>query len=126
MSFRVIALDHVNITTPDELEEEMVAWYSEVLGLQTVDKPAGTRRGRGAWFVVGDAQVHVSVDPHNPPKTAHFGLAVNDFDAAIGRLRDSGCHTEQADVIPGRQRCFVRDPAGNRVEILAYDAAEET
>lgn len=125
MSFRVTALDHVNITTPEELEDDMVTWYSDVLGLDSVAKPEGTTRGRGGWFVVGDAEVHVSVDPQNPSKTSHFALVVDDFDGALDRLRDAGCHTEQATPIPGRRRCFVRDPAGNLLEILAYDTAPE-
>jgi YD repeat-containing protein len=24
-------------------------------------------------------------------------------------------------VIPGRRRCYTRDPAGNRIEIVTYD-----
>jgi catechol 2,3-dioxygenase-like lactoylglutathione lyase family enzyme len=111
-------LDHVTVTTPEELESEVVAWYRECLRLPTVDRPDGAT---GSWFKAGSQEVHVSVDPHNPPKTAHFGLTVDDLPVAIDRLRSFGCHIEQAKSIPGRQRFFTRDPAGNRVEILAYD-----
>ncbi|HVL64764.1 MAG TPA: VOC family protein [Actinomycetota bacterium] len=115
-------IDHVNVTTPEELERDMVAWYEEVLGLTRIAKPPGTRP-LGAWFSCGNAQVHVSVDPHNPPKTAHFGVVVDDFTGAIERLRSAGCHLEQAREMPGRKRCYVRDPAGNRIEILAFEDA---
>ena len=115
-SFAVLALDHVNITAPEELEEEVVEWYENCLGLPRVEKPQGTRP-KGAWFRVGDQELHVSVDEHNPPQTAHLGVVVDDFDTVVAKLRSSGCHIEQAGQIPGRRRCYTRDPAGNRIEI---------
>lgn len=116
----VIGLDHVNVTTPQELEREVVDWYAEVLALPVVAKPEGTRP-LGAWFRAGNQEIHVSVDPHNPPKTAHFALAVDELEPVVERLRAAGCHIEQATVIPGRHRCYTRDPAGNRIEIVCFD-----
>ncbi len=75
------------------------------------------RRNGGGARVGGRAQ---------PAPRAHFALAVDDLDAAIQTLRASGCHIEQARPIPGRRRCFTRDPAGNRIELLAYDEAPAT
>ena len=120
--FTFNAVDHVNVTCPEELEREVVDWYERCLGLERVAKPEGTRNA-GAWFRAGDQQVHVSVDPHNPPQKAHFGLVVDDFDAVIATLRAAGCHIEQARVIPGRRRFYTRDPAGNRIEIGTVDEA---
>jgi len=118
--FTVGRLDHVNITTPAELAEAVLSWYDECLGLERVEKLEGTT-DTGGWFKVGDAELHVSEDEHNPSHGAHFALVVDDFDAAVGRLRDAGCHLEQARPIPGRRRCFTRDPAGNNIEILSLD-----
>jgi predicted enzyme related to lactoylglutathione lyase len=64
------------------------------------------------------------LDEHNPPKTAHFCLVVDDFQSAVDRLRESGCHVEQAMPIPGRHRFYTRDPAGNRIEIMSYDGED--
>lgn len=114
----MLAVDHVTITAPEELEQETVDWYATCLGLERIQKPEGTRPV-GAWFAAGSAQLHVSVDPHNPPKVAHFALRVDDFDGAVAALRSAGCHLEQATIIPGRHRCFTFDPAGNRIEIVA-------
>jgi catechol 2,3-dioxygenase-like lactoylglutathione lyase family enzyme len=120
---KVIALEHVAVTAPEELEEEVISWYEEALGLDPLEKPAGTRSG-GGWFRAGDQQVHVSIDEHNPPKTAHFGLVVDDFDDVLARLRELGCHVEQAGgAIPGRKRFYTRDPAGNRIEIITITDA---
>jgi catechol 2,3-dioxygenase-like lactoylglutathione lyase family enzyme len=114
--FNVLSLDHVNVTYPEELEREVLAWYEGCLGLERVMKPEGTRAA-GAWFRAGTQEIHLSLDEHNPPKTAHLGLVVDDFDAAVGKLREAGCHIEQASTIPGRRRLYTRDPAGNRIEI---------
>ncbi len=120
MTFKITHLDHVNITAPEDLQEEVLGWYESCLGLDRIDKAEGTSSA-GAWFRAGDQQVHVSLDEHNPPKTAHFCLVTDDFEAAVERLRDAGCHIEQARPVPGRHRFFTRDPAGNRIEIMSFD-----
>jgi catechol 2,3-dioxygenase-like lactoylglutathione lyase family enzyme len=119
--FEVLGVDHVNVTTPNELMEETLTWYRDVLGLEQIPKPEGPRP-EGAWFKAGPEEIHVSGDPHNPPKTAHFGIVVSDFEAIVERLRVSGHHIEQAAAIAGRHRCYTRDPAGNRVEITYFEA----
>ena len=118
--FSVSRINHVHITTPEELESQVVDWYETVLGLERVEKPEGTWP-QGTWFTVGDQELHVSKDEHNPPKDPHFGLVVDDFGAVIETLRANGCHIEQATNIPGRHRCYTRDPAGNRIELLSFD-----
>ncbi|MGH2693956.1 MAG: VOC family protein [Actinomycetota bacterium] len=118
--FSILGVDHVTVTTPEELEPDVVAWYRECLGLEPLEKPEGSPEG-GAWFRAGNQEIHVSIDPHNPPKSAHFGLRVNDFEAVIDKLRKANCHIEQALPIPGRHRCFTRDPAGNSVEIVSVE-----
>ena len=113
-------VDHVNVTAPEELMEEVLEWYWARLGLERIDKPPGTRAG-GGWFRVGSQEVHVSVDPHNPPHDAHFGLVVDDSRAVIEALRAAGCHIEQAAPLPGCHRFYTRDPAGNRIEVTSFD-----
>jgi catechol 2,3-dioxygenase-like lactoylglutathione lyase family enzyme len=120
VGFRVLGMDHVNITAPEELHREVCDFYRETLGLGEMEKPPGASP-TSAWFEAGEGEVHVSVDPHNPPLRAHFGVVVDDFDAVVTDLRAAGMHIEQASAIPGRRRFYTRDPAGNRVEILAYD-----
>jgi len=120
MTFRVTALDHVQITAPEELVDEVLEYYRDCLRLEPVEKPEGARP-QGAWFRIGEGELHVSVDPRNPPKAAHFGVEVDDFDGVVERLRDFGVHIEQARRIPGRRRCYTRDPAGNRIEIMSYN-----
>ncbi len=115
---RVLGIEHVTVTTPEELVEEVQRWYEDTLGLTVVANPNGSRGGR---FQVGSQELHLLIDPHNPPKTAHFSLQVEDFEESVASLRARGCHIEQASEIPGRKRCFTRDPAGNSIEIVALE-----
>jgi muramoyltetrapeptide carboxypeptidase len=120
---KVLLLEHVSVTSPEELEEDVTTWYRDLLGLEEMDKPKGTR-AKGAWFRIGEQQVHITIDEHNPAKVSHFGVVVDDFSEVVERLRNSGCHIEQASPIPGRRRFYTRDPAGNRVEIISLEGAD--
>ncbi|HET7481398.1 MAG TPA: VOC family protein [Actinomycetota bacterium] len=120
---KIVALEHVTVTAPEELEPSVVSWYRDCLGLDEADKPQGARPG-GAWFQIGAQQVHVTIDEHNPPQKAHFALVVDDFDEVIERLRNSGSHIEQASEMPGRRRFYTRDPAGNRLEIVVITGGD--
>jgi catechol 2,3-dioxygenase-like lactoylglutathione lyase family enzyme len=117
--FSAQAVDHVTVTAPEELFDEVASWYETGLGLERVKRPSEAGP-TGVWLRAGDQEVHIDIDPHNPPHAAHFALVVNDLRAAVQHLRHMGCHIEQARTIPGRRRFFTRDPAGNRVEIVAY------
>ena len=119
-TFTVLGVEHVHITTPEELETEVVDWYRNCLGLDVLEKPEGTKQ-QGTWFQLGTQELHLSIDEHNPPKIAHFCVVVDSFDPVIERLRDGGSHIEQATEIPGRRRFYTRDPAGNRIEVMTYN-----
>jgi catechol 2,3-dioxygenase-like lactoylglutathione lyase family enzyme len=121
--FKVLGVNHVTVTAPDELEDETLDWYRSCLGLAQLDKLEGAR-DRGGWFRAGGQEVHVSIDEHNPHHAAHFALVVSDFDEIIERLRKASSHIEQARPLPGRKRCYTRDPAGNRIELMAYEHTE--
>ena len=124
-SFEFRGLDHVNVTAPEELIDDVLDWYANCLGLDPMDKPDGTGEA-GGWFRVGEQEVHVSVDPHNPLHDAHFALVVDDYRSVVDVLREGKCHIEQATPISGRHRFYTRDPAGNRIEIVSYDDPGET
>jgi catechol 2,3-dioxygenase-like lactoylglutathione lyase family enzyme len=119
-AFEVRGIDHVDITAPKDLEADVLAWYESVLGLERVAKPNDTP-AKGGWFLIGELQLHVTRAEHNPHPRAHFGIEVDDYEAVVQRLREVGCHIEQAHPIVGLHRFYTRDPAGNRIEILSYD-----
>lgn len=112
-------IHHVNVVVPPGGTDTVAAFYTEVLGLRRVDKPAEGVAQTGAWFDVDEvSQVHVSEREGVVHPQSHFGLVVDDFDELMRRLRTSGADWEDQPDIFGGRRGFTHDPAGNRVEIL--------
>jgi catechol 2,3-dioxygenase-like lactoylglutathione lyase family enzyme len=118
----VQTIDHVTVAAPSDLEDAVIDWYAHVLGFERLAKPEGTS-GMGAWFRAGDVQLHVTIEPAPPARVGHFGVVVDDLEAAVEQLRAAGSDIEPARTIPGRSRCYTRDPAGNTIEILSYNGA---
>jgi catechol 2,3-dioxygenase-like lactoylglutathione lyase family enzyme len=116
----VITLHHVNVTVPPELEQQTKHFYGELLGLQQVPKPNGSRPA-GAWYQIGANQLHLSVEKENagPLSSRHICFAVADLSGAENRFREAG-----VEIIPdprpiaGASRFYVRDPGGNMLEIV--------
>jgi catechol 2,3-dioxygenase-like lactoylglutathione lyase family enzyme len=116
----VTALHHVNVTVSAELEAATKHFYGEVLGLKQVPKPA-TSRHSGAWYQIGENQLHLSVDDEErgPLSSRHICFAVSDLAEAEKKFRDAG-----VEIIPdkrpiaGTLRFYVRDPSGNQLEIV--------
>jgi catechol 2,3-dioxygenase-like lactoylglutathione lyase family enzyme len=115
-----LRLHHVNIVVKPGQTDQVVAFYTDVLGLELTAKPTqGTSPG-GAWFDIDDqTQMHISERAdavmHDD---MHFALVVDDFDGVLGRLAEAGGEwREQPDLFGGR-RGSTRDPVGNRIELL--------
>jgi catechol 2,3-dioxygenase-like lactoylglutathione lyase family enzyme len=117
----VVALHHVNVTVPAELERAAKEFYGAVLGLKEAPKPKGTRPS-GAWYQIGSNQLHLSVerDGAGSLSSGHVCFTVADLGATEERLRTAG-----VEIIPdprpqeGTSRFYVRDPGGNMLEIAA-------
>ncbi len=103
------------------MEAEALAFYREVLGLREIPKPAELRARGGAWFQTGNLQMHVGVDPDPdapPPRSKrHVCFLVADLAAAKSAALAKGATIEEESVAEGLARFFIRDPAGNRIEI---------
>jgi catechol 2,3-dioxygenase-like lactoylglutathione lyase family enzyme len=113
----VIGLDHVQVAAPPGCEAQARAFYGDALGLAELEKPPALAARGGVWFACGAQQLHVGVeDPFTPARKAHPALLVADLDALVGRL---GGDVEWDDAIPGLRRCYVADPFGNRLELVA-------
>ena len=114
------AIHHVNVTVPRSLEDATKHFYGVVMGMTEVPKPASTRGRCGAWFQLGVVQLHLSVEDgvENNSKR-HVCYAVNNLSDAEERFRAGGVEILPDDrPIPGVQRFYVRDPGGNRLEIV--------
>ena len=115
-------LDHVQVAAPAGCEAQARAFYGELLGLPEVEKPEPLRASGGAWFALGDQQLHVGVeDPFAPAAKAHPALSVDDeeLDGLAARLEAAGAPVIWDDRLPGARRFYTADPFGNRLELLA-------
>jgi ribosomal protein S18 acetylase RimI-like enzyme len=117
----IAGVDHVQIAAPPGAEPAARAFYGGLLGLPELAKPERLRPRGGAWFAVGDEQLHVGIEePFAPARKAHPALAVTraaDLRALADRLAAAG-HEVSWD----GPRFYVADPFGNRLELLAPHA----
>ena len=118
MPLAVTGIDHVQIAVPRALEAESLAFYREVFGFSELPKPEELRGRGGAWFQVGALQMHIGVDPEPLPKSKrHICFLVDDLASAKTSILSLGIAIEEESVAEGLSRFFIRDPAGNRIEI---------
>jgi catechol 2,3-dioxygenase-like lactoylglutathione lyase family enzyme len=115
-----VRLHHVNIVVKPGETEQLLSFYTDVLGLRQVEKPTEGTTGGGAWFDINESnQLHISERSDAVMHAdMHFALVVDDFDAVLGRLAAANAPWKsQADLFGGR-RGSTRDPLGNRLELL--------
>ena len=115
-------IDHVQLAAPPDCEAEARRFFGDLLGLEEVEKPDPLRARGGVWFRVGTQQLHVGVaQAFTPARKAHPAFAVPRYDELLARLRDAGEPIADDDSMPGVRRCYVADPWGNRIELVAVE-----
>lgn len=120
----IIGLDHVQLAMPQGGEDRARAFYCGVLQLPERPKPADLAARGGCWFESESVKIHLGVEQDfRPSAKAHPGLLVGDLDEVLARCRESGFHSTQPELIEATRRAFVRDPFGNRIELLERVAA---
>jgi catechol 2,3-dioxygenase-like lactoylglutathione lyase family enzyme len=119
MTALITGLDHVQIEAPVGCEAEARAFFGAFLGLPELQKPAALRGRRGAWFALPDRrQLHVGVTPDFVPREkGHPALRCTDLAAFQAHCGAHGVSC-QADAEAGVPRVFLRDPFGNRLEVV--------
>ena len=98
---------------------EACAGFWSLLGFERVEPPASLA-DRAVRMQRGDTQIHLMhVDDPVVPPQGHAAVVAPDYDRAFAALRDAGHDPEPRTEHWGAARCFVRDPAGHRVEVMA-------
>jgi catechol 2,3-dioxygenase-like lactoylglutathione lyase family enzyme len=119
--------DHVQIAAPERCEEAARRYFGELLGLTEIEKPEPLRARGGAWFALGQRQLHVGVEKDfAPARKAHVALRVGaaELDGLAERLAATGRPVTWDDALPGERRFYSADPWGNRIEFLAASQSE--
>ena len=115
----ILGIDHVQLSMPVGGEDEARRFYGSVLGLREVAKPPELAGRGGCWFVGSGAAVHLGVErDFRALVKAHPAFLVRDLAGAREALIDAGATVEEDDSGVAVRRCYVRDPFGNRIELV--------
>lgn len=116
---KIVGIDHVQLAMPAGHEQAARDFYFGLLGIPEVQKPDALARRSGVWFEESAVKVHLGVDPDfHPARKAHPALLVRGLRPLAQRLRDAGVDVVDDDSLPGRERVYVTDPFGNRLELM--------
>lgn len=104
----------------DDLEES-VRFYEELFGMTRLPTPNFGMNIR--WLALDDQQLHIFERAVARPEYHHFGLDVDDFEGVYRKARERGILDAATfggsirELPDGAVQMYVRDPAGNLVEI---------
>jgi len=115
----VAALQHVSVEVRRDDVEACVAFYAG-LGFERVDPPPSLSE-RAAWLQAGATQIHLMYveEPVTPPQ-GHIAVVVDQYEDVLDALAQSGHEPEPRTHHWGSPRAYVRDPAGNLLELMAF------
>jgi lactoylglutathione lyase len=120
-----VILNHVSVVAADLAASKR--FYVDELGL--VPLPTPNFGFPVVWLRAGEGQVHLFERPGTPPSHAHLGLEISDFMSVYRRMKELGAldHVTFGNAIyelpDGGVQMYVRDPAGNLVELDHRDAS---
>jgi lactoylglutathione lyase len=111
---RLVGINHVALQVDDL--EEAVAFYTALFQPTAVDRSEED----AAFLEIGDQFVALFERGSREEEEAHFGLVVDDKEAARRALQEAG-----VEILPGHRLDF-HDPSGNRIQVVQYDQIQFT
>ena len=115
---QVTQIDHVSVVVTNL--ERSRRFYCDILGLKEIAKPR-TFDFKVLWFDLGNQHQHLLLkDRPDSSSPRHFALRVPDAQQARTYFHDHEVPIQETTPIPGADRFFVSDPAGNRIEIIQW------
>jgi len=105
---------------PPGEEEAAVKFYGYLLGMEQVAKPPALAPRGGVWFKEGELEVHLGIEESfRPAHKAHPAFMIDGLESLRTRLDAAGFRVVDDEVqLEGFHRCYVRDPFGNRIELI--------
>lgn len=111
-------LNHVQICIPKGKEEEARRFYTNIMDLKEIAKPAALVPNGGLWYQIGDIQLHIGTEDEINKSKRHPAFEVTDLEEARQHLISHGIIIKEEIPIPGQKRFSFTDPFGNRIELL--------
>lgn len=112
-------IDHVLVCIPFGAREAARKFYVDTLKLAEI---SGEHPNEALWFKIGDGELHIREE--NVPlqiSGRHAAFEVSNLADAKSFLEEKGVEVSYSSVITGRDRCFFRDPWGNRFELIEFE-----
>ncbi len=113
-------LQHVSLELPAEKVDAATEFFA-LIGFTRVEPPAEIA-GYVTWVERAGTQFHlirVEDGAQTVPPLGHAAVVVEDFEAALARLRDAGHQVEESRRLWGAPRAFAVIPGGHRLELMA-------
>jgi lactoylglutathione lyase len=108
---KVVGINHIALEVGDV--EAALEFYGRIF-----DLTLRGRAGRMAFIDIGDQFIAIAGGRRqSPDEHRHFGLVVDDKDAALKAAREAGAEVRGNDF---------RDPWGNNVQVVAYEDVQFT
>jgi YD repeat-containing protein len=122
---RALRFNHVSISAADL--GESTRFYEQVFGMERI--PTYTFAFPVQYLRLGEQQLHLFERDTEAPTYHHIALDVDDFLEVYERARELGIQEEKAffshayELPDGTVQMYIRDPAGNLIEIDWPDVA---
>ena len=117
--WRLIGIHHVQLAMPPGGEETAERFYADALGMERVPKPAQLAARGGCWFRGPGVELHLGVEENfRASEKAHPALRVDGLAELRSALGAAGADVVEDTQLDGHRRCYVRDPFGNRLELI--------
>jgi catechol 2,3-dioxygenase-like lactoylglutathione lyase family enzyme len=119
----ILSIIHIQLVAEKELVLQLRDFYCDVIGLTEGFRPAFERFG--FWLYIGDKDVlHIITPKKDDNRSAkkssfdHIAFKTSNYEGVLKKLKLLNISFEEK-LIPGMKahQIFLRDPAGNRVEL---------
>ena len=119
----ILSINHIQLVAEKDLVIQLRDFYCDVVGLIEGFRPAFERFG--FWLYIGEKDVLHLITPkdgdgRSPQKSSfdHIAFKADNYEDVLKKLKSLNISFEEKP-IPGMtaRQIFMRDPAGNRVEL---------
>ena len=119
----ILSINHIQLVAEKDLVIQLRDFYCNVVGLTEGFRPAFERFG--FWLYIGDKDVLHLITPkkgdersHQKSSFDHVAFKTGNYQSVLKKIESLNIYFEEKP-IPGTtaHQIFLRDPAGNRVEL---------
>ena len=119
----ILSINHIQLVAEKDLVIQLRDFYCDVVGLTEGSRPAFERMG--FWLYIGDKDVLHLITPKEGDGRSlqkssfdHIAFKTTNYQGVLQKLKTLNITFEEKP-IPGMtaHQIFLRDPAGNRVEL---------